>query len=626
LSKAEQLVSKGKKLLEKGDFNKAAQAFSAALKKEDAVPIRNNLALSLFMSGKPKEALEVLSPLLSAGEAVSEANPFTYALASRICCSLGREEEARRWLKLAEKSFDDGVGQMLRSFREVPAAFCDYITIIMQAAGDLKDHRRVFELYRRWEPYHRSWENRLLAGAACFNLGRYNRAAGLWSSIAEAHPLLAGMQQVAFLVERGVIPPFEIGYDIYGAEAMEKMLLEPGRDEEALERCFRDGYIRMTILSLILHDGEDHEAGKVAYSLVTYNGEWGKKLGRSILDSPVFGKAVKMGAARALVELGVLPENEPFPMFIDGQRRMVELKKTPVVPEPDEKLDALVEKALKLRDKGELDEAIKLLRDLYEEGPYYPRAVLALANLLRQKGELDDALELMEELEDLAPDNPAVLFNFAALMVQMGRTEEARWRLANIDKEDATEDLLKKIELLERQIEWQELLSDLPERFVGMFEEEERKRIEEKALPPDPTLSRGLKNMPANWLSAACLSYGLEPARLRRDREKQLIDFLSRRGNLEKIVEELQPEEQELLEYLLRKGGWSRLNAVTRKFGSMEGDGFYWEEEDPESSLGFLWSRALVMVGRAVIDGRRTKIVTIPLELREPLKEIFGLT
>lgn len=250
------------------------------------------------------------------------------------------------------------------------------------------------------------------------------RAASLWSSIAGVHHLFDAMQQVAFLVERGVVPPFEMSYKTYEIEEVEKMIKEAATDEEARSRYWQDGYIRMALLSYILKEGETREAGRIAYSLAAYAGEWGEKLGWRILDSPVFSLVVKMGVAQAFIERGLLKEGEPVRMNIYGEQRLIEIRKTPVVLGPDEKLDAIVEKAFELRDKG----------------------------------------------------------------------------------------------------------------------------------------------------------------------------------------------------------GWSRLNAVTRRFGSLGGDGYYWEEEDPESPLGFLWSRALVMVGKAVIEGRRTKIATIPIELRQPLKEILGLT
>lgn len=82
-------------------------------------------------------------------------------------------------------------------------------------------------------------------------------------------------------------------------------------------------------------------------------------------------------------------------------------------------------------------------------------------------------------------------------------------------------------------------------------------------------------------------------------------------------------EERELLRYLLQRGGWSRMNAVTRKFGSLQGDGYFWQEREPVSTLGTLWSRALVFVGRARVGGNQCKIVVVPLELRQILMDIL---
>jgi tetratricopeptide (TPR) repeat protein len=253
--------------------------------------------------------------------------------------------------------------------------------------------------------------------------------------------------------------------------------------------------------------------------------------------------------------------------------------------------------------------------------------MLTHANLLRRQGELEEALQIMEVLEEMAPDEPVVLFNLAALMLQMKEPERARAYFDRIDPAKTTEELRSKLEELEEEIENAEevfyLLSG-PERLMQSFMEGQRREIEGKHLPVDAPLARGLKNVPAGWLEGACRVYRLEPAPRRREREKQLLDFLSGRENLAKAVEELEGEQRELLAYLLQQGGWSRLNAVTRKFGAMDGDGFYWEEQEPESPLGVLWSRALVMVGRANLAGRRCKIASIPLELREPLREILS--
>jgi len=67
------------------------------------------------------------------------------------------------------------------------------------------------------------------------------------------------------------------------------------------------------------------------------------------------------------------------------------------------------------------------------------------------------------------------------------------------------------------------------------------------------------------------------------------------------------------------------MNGVSRKFGIMEGDGYFWADpqEEPQSPLGVLWSLGLVMVGRANINNRKCKIAAIPKEPRRPLAELL---
>ncbi|AFV10497.1 TPR domain-containing protein [Thermacetogenium phaeum DSM 12270] len=627
--KAEQLLIKGHEALEAGDFRAAAEAFAEALKEEDSTPPRNNLAYAVFMGGEPRRALEVIEPLLNPEGGSSQANPFTYALAARIYCSLGQEKEARRWLRKAERSFDEGLSALRhrRAGALEMRTFQEYTAIIMQAAGDLRDHRLVFDLYRRWESYHVLTENRYLAGVASFNMGRYKRAASLWGSIAHAHPLFSDMELVAFLMERDIFPPFELSYKHHSEEKLMKMVQDAAADEEARRRCVENGFFRIRTLAQIAEE-RDSEGSQVAlYNLVYYGGEWGEKLGRKVLENSWFPLPLKMGAAHALVDRGILREDEPVPVLIDGEQRLIHFKTISVMLEPDEELDKVVQHAVELRDQGKIAEATSLLQDLLQQEKYYPPAMMTLANLLRQQDKLEEALDLMELLEETAPEDPAVLFNFAALMLQMDDPEQARAYLNRIDPDEITEEIRSKIELLEEEIEKAELRDDLlslPERIMKFFTEDQRQEIEKKTLPADATLARGLKNMPANWLTAACKAHGLKPLRHRREREDQLVEFLTDRKNLARAVENLDAAERELLEYLLQRGGWSRLNAVTRKFGSMEGDGFYWEEKKPQSILGTLWSRALVMVGRTSVSGQRCKIATIPIELREPLGEILG--
>ena len=620
---SEELVSRGYKLLAENDLKGAVKAFSAALAREDVTPIRNNLAMTLFQGGEPQRALDVLQPAFSTEEMEKAANPFTYALAASINTTLGQPEAARQHMEEAIRCFEKGLAEFSCNRSQIPRPFQEYTVSIMRAAAGLNDHRLVMDLYRRWESCHVSWENKYLAGVACFNLGRYKQAARFWLSIAREYKLFSGMQLVALLVERGVIPPFTMGYKVYNEDKLDAIIKDCTGDKNKLNRYLQDGYILMMLLAFLLMTGESPAAGVIASSLVGETGAWGEKLGLKMLETPEFTPAVKMAAAEALIARGVLKEEEPFPMLIDGEKRLVRIQKAPVILVPDPELDTVVEKAFALRDQGQVDAAIELLRDLHKQGKYYFRAMMALANLLRVKKETTEALKIMTTLKEIAPEDPALLFNYAALMLQMGRRDEARAAMKQIDREGLSKDFLKKLELLELELKRTEFIFK-PMEAVAFFGEREREQIEAKALPQDASLLKGLKNMPVSWLDGACSYYGLEPARLRREREKQLVEYLSSRKNLAGVAGKLQEDERELLRYLLQKGGFSRMNAVSRIFGSMQGDGFFWQEEPPASTLGRLWAKALVMVGKADLGGRKVKIATIPVELRQPLKDILG--
>lgn len=404
-SKAEKLVGKGQHLLNAGDFRAAEKAFADALKLDEAVPIRNNLALAVFMAGEPRRAMQILEPYTNpvtgnlgavpgAGSTATTAtNPFTHALAARIYTTLGQPDKARRQIQLAARAFEDGLSLHGARVGQSSDSFMEYTVTIMRAAADLKDHRLVLDLYRRWESHHVSWENKFLAAVACFNINRYKRAASLWSSIAAKHQLCASMQQLAFMVERSVIPPFEMSYEHQPPKNLQKMVEKAGSGEEACRCYVQDSYYRLIMLAMILEDDSSQDAGRAVYNLVYHGAEWGEKLGRQLLEYPGFSPSLKLAAVDALMIRGILQEGEPVPMFIEGQMRLVEIKKTPVMFEPDEELDT-------------------------------------------------------------------------------------------------------------------SLLFQDPSHLVHMYAEEQRRKIEEKPLPVDASLARGLKNMPVHWLEGACEIYG----------------------------------------------------------------------------------------------------------------------
>ena len=161
--------------------------------------------------------------------------------------------------------------------------------------------------------------------------------------------------------------------------------------------------------------------------------------------------------------------------------------------------------------------------------------------------------------------------------------------------------------------------------YMYQFAEDLRAEVEEKKITPDSTLSLGLKNMPNEWLLKMCAVHDIEPCRLRPQREKAIMAYLTEPANLKQVIQELTPDEQELLFFLLSKEGWALLGSVSRKFGKLEGDRFYWNEEEPQSTTGRLWSKGLIMVGKTIQNNRQVKIATIPADLRPLLEKIIKL-
>ncbi|GAV23053.1 hypothetical protein [Carboxydothermus pertinax] len=66
--------------------------------------------------------------------------------------------------------------------------------------------------------------------------------------------------------------------------------------------------------------------------------------------------------------------------------------------------------------------------------------------------------------------------------------------------------------------------------------------------------------------------------------------------NLSKVLENLESQEKELLKYLVEKGGWARITVVSKKIGSNKDDGYNWEKDEPKSTIGKLWAKALVFI------------------------------
>ena len=123
----------------------------------------------------------------------------------------------------------------------------------------------------------------------------------------------------------------------------------------------------------------------------------------------------------------------------------------------------------------------------------YPPAILALANLFRAEKMYEKALPLLEMLESIAPNYPTFLFNLTVFWLGQKNEEKAKHYLERIDPELRSEEFKEKYRWLKLEIE------TMSHRFLSV-DDFLRDDIEERELPADPSMARGLRNMPVEWV------------------------------------------------------------------------------------------------------------------------------
>ncbi|MDW7649720.1 MAG: tetratricopeptide repeat protein [Bacillota bacterium] len=604
--KAMQLSEQGRLLLDREEFAEAEEKFVQALAEAEDPVVRNNLAMARFLLGKPEEALQTLE-----GFDDEWPNPFRKSLMAQCLVALGKIKEAGSMVRAAVRDFDQ-LGQMRASGFAMDEAYRQYTVMVMRGAGAIADHRQVLDLYKRWQKYHVSWENKYLAGVAAFNLKRFRQAAAYWSGIREL-PYAHQLQLICVLADHGVVPPFALEYEVISGAALKEAA--QGKNIEAM--VAQSGVLKMLFLMSVLDEQRQEQTAVSALdALVVHGGEWGRSLGLEFLEAAMIPEKIKVMAAQALVKAGVFAEGDKVPILVDGETRYIRVSQVEVTWEPEQYVIEQYNRALALRDRGKRKEAQDLLTELITGRVIFPPALLVLANLYRDQNKPDSARPLLETLETIAPDHPIILYNLAGYWLEQGDSDKAGEYFARIDASQGDDEFQKKLDWLQNAIE------QGMDTEVNYYAEDKRTEIEEKKLPTEPTMTRGLKNMPVQWVRQACAFWQVD-CEHRKEGEAALVAVAGSAAGVRRAVLALSPEERELLQYVLDRGGFVRVSAITRKFGSMEGDGFLGEKEPPRSVLGGLWLKAFVFVGRALVGGRNEKIAAVPVELREELKRVL---
>jgi len=633
VAEAERLLDEGRRLAARGDLAKAAEWFERAVEVCAVPAALNNLALAhLEYRRDPNAALKVLAPNLDD----TAPQPYAHALAARCRSRLGDATEAQRHLGASIRDFERAVAALDRPADEAFVTVSEYTAIILQAAGDLGDDWQVWRLYQRWQRWHVLPVCEFFAGTANFNMDRFEQAERLWRRVRHAEwRFVEAYAGVANLCAAGTVPPFRLPYatpreDDFARAVADAKSTPP---EVVAARIIDDpANLLMLLYNLFSQDAPmagTSVQGKEAMisALVASGREWGERLAHSLFAASRAPTPWKMAALAGLRTAGVISLDEPVTMLIDGQSTPVALKRVEVVAETDPKLEPRYREALAYRDDGRLDDARRALDPLVHGDQLYAPAAVAYANILRTQGERVEARRLLELLREALPDHPAVLFNLAGVSAEEGDYKAARRYLESIDTQNLPPGLAEKLTALTERLE----PYLLPEYLREHAEEEYRRQVDERPISPGTlSLPRALDRIPAEWLDAACRLHALRsPARLRRERSRQLARLLvTDPAAALRVLADLDHDGhgKALLRMLLQHGGWVRVGAVTRRFGTDAGDGYFWGEEPPASPLGRLRLTGLVFVGRATVEGRRARVAAVPVDLRTALTELLDGT
>lgn len=628
---AEWWLDEGRRLIGDGNLAEAEACFRQAVQINPNPAALNNLALvQLEHRSNPVAALQTIAPNLES----ASPQPYAHGLAARCHARLGDSVAAQQHLRMSIDAFQSVVAQATHTADINRLALCEYTAIILQAAGDLDDDRGVWELYQRWRELHVLPVSHFYGGVAAFNRGRFTQAARVWRQV--VHPgweFLAAYATLAELFAAGTIPPLRLRYATPCVNDLEAAIADPQRTpaEKVIARLATDPTNLMMLLHLVFtrdpRDLSGTEKGRVVVitALVAGSGEWGQRLARSLFASARVPTEWKIAALEGMHKAGSVMLGEPVSMLIDGERRDVALKRVEMIVDLEPAMEQRHRAALALRDEGKVHEARRMLAEFTQGDRLYAPGIVTYANVLRGQGELAEARRWLELLHDVSPDHPIVLCNLAGLCAQEGDTEGARQYLDAVDIDDLPADLAEKVAEFALSIDPQFLADYAVERL----QEDLRRQIDERPLMPHtPSLRRALEQIPVEWLNVACRVHGISSqARLRCDRAQQLADSLL--GHPDAALQALARVDpdgraQRLLRFLVGKGGHARAGEVTRKFGSEQGDGYYWSEQSPVSPLGLLRMTCLAFVGRAPTDGRRVKVVVVPADLCATLVPVLA--
>lgn len=516
------------------------------------------------------------------------------------------------------------------------------LTLLVDMLTFMGADRRLSQLYRRRVRGRvQSWDPMLLAafGIAAFNCGHSRDARWAWRQAGLAVPdqarLFTAYLFVNDMVEQGRIPPFRLDYE-----------LRARYDEN---KSPTPGFLKVFALHALWHGNGVDDRQAALDLLIEEDEEWSTALLFTMLRDPALPDELKLQAGTMLMDLGLVPEDDPLEMHVEGQLQSVTIETEQVELDLDAATAAFFGEALEADARGHGATAEAGYRAVLAEVPSFVPALLGLATICESTGRSEEAEELLHDALQVEPFHPLIRLKLTALYVDRERFAEG-WDLIRtvrgvelppgvrsayywlygrlalmLDTVEAAETAFQRG--LQEDPDNDELLAGyLAARRAGEETRQRRarsslrrrQRHEGQPLAPNMTWEEGLERLTLRRLQAMARHIGLQGIWSLRKKElaARIAEVL--RTELATLWHTLSPKEQAALRWVTGRGGTVGYEELRRRFGDDAEDSIDWLDLEPMTVPMRLQFHGLVFVGR--LEDTEEAVAMVPREARLALK------
>ncbi len=625
-------------------------------------PPHNNLALALFFDGQPQQAIATARHVL----AQQADNLQALSNAIRFLAWTGQVEEARAlWPQLQQITPQDDNDRLKK----------------VEAAAILGEDESVYELLKPLDkagavPVEAApGDTRQIQLFLAVAEANTNRRKSAMNRLRALKPIIRWADELLAALQAGQPGPGWAGrYPYYhSSELISRRSIEawlellgqkdkmPPKKFQRQAADFTARYPQLVLMAekLIVEENQP-EAGIMI--LATLGTPEAYAALRRFGLSQIGDQDIRMQALFRLMEAGQIALDEKLRLWNGSDWEEVQLRQLEITNEPEivyspkvahlinrglealrqnneKQAEELLRQAINLEPRAkeaynnlaviyghreEHERAKEMYRKAIEIDPLYvfPRANLAL--YLLHEDDLEGAEKMLAPLATATRFTPQEMAFYAYIQAQVAMEKEEyeaayshlEMALEIIPDYEPAQKLLEHVDYASRlRFGWERFRKQQQKRDQNM-----RAKLQTKLATLEPSLAEVLALYSKEVLVAMArevIRWGGWTGLRKAELLERIIEELSDRDNLERVMSDLNDTEREALRQVLAGGGYMDWQEFETRYGNDLEESPYWQYHTPGSVMGRLRLRGLL--AEATVDKRL--LVAIPLELRQALSE-----